>query len=596
MNLGNEYAVFNKHKLNEFLSSVLNKRQDSEKVLSLLLLCISLGYEIYKTAPLSYLEIVGYTLLIVAFVGVFISLSYSVIKWVKYRKLTPEYIKKELSKVEAEHDITAVLIIKRYFSGTPKVLVRQYPAWGYLLPYIKLSTLDNENSATAAVSKFFRSLFRTSKGEIYLSGHRLENIIKIHPRKNEIMKFTFGIFAVTGASYDDISQVLQDNEYRDYKWMSINEILNDATTMKYNSEVINALNEENLFLDLQESFSPEHGTCSNLPKQLKVIWNITDVCEFDCSFCGTNRVKKGWNDPQMDFQHRIEIAEELLKTPGVKIDIAGGDPLIDKEAKKAIFHILKYMTRENITITSTGKAYRSLKQEEIQELLTSCSNFDLSYDFPSNWEANHRGPQYNQGNFAQLKFFSKRDRGTIGVTVLVTLSKENTSMPDTINSMITELSESDIHLRNIKLLRLMPVGKQKYNTYPKEYNPLQAISSFKQKFGDKVKLHCAFRAALENDGACNMLTEKIGVDHEGNVFACAWAGYLEIEQISENPFYLGNIIEDGGLEAIFKSEKFLKLKNIVTQGNNRGCRIFSFLENPDKGLLENHDPLCEKNK
>lgn len=344
-----------------------------------------------------------------------------------------------------------------------------------------------------------------------------------------------------------------------------------------------------------EQFGPtdaqQIGVGSNVPNQLKVIWNITTVCEFDCAFCATSR-KKGWGTGDLpNFETRIRIAEELLKIPGVKIDIAGGDPFKDQAARAVMFYILQHMAPDNITITSTGKAFSGLEHNEQEALFDLCNHFDVSYDFPSSWgdKAVHRGPDYNRQNFQLLKTLRGRN---VDATVLITLSKQNTTEASTTDAMLKELSEIQPH--NITLLRLMPVGKQSYDQYPKtppEYNPLPTIEKFKRQFGEAVKLHCAFRANIKG-GKCNMLYEKIGVDHDGNVFACAWAGYLDIEPVSDNPFFLGNILlTEGGIEAIFNSAPYERLHKVLANDNNEGCRIFSYLESPNSWLEENHDPL-----
>lgn len=596
MTIGNQYFVFQKQKLSDFLRSNLGKRQDFQWA-SLLALCISLGYTIYTKydllkSPSPPGDIIILTVLCIFLFFLLVLLGISFCNFLKYRQVTPEYILRKLPSNEVDHDITAVIVVKKYFGDTPKVLVRKKAHWGYMLPYKKVSTPFKNSETLSEMQNFFANSFSGLHATVsYLDDYMIDNVIKFNPNENTIMKFSFGFYTVTKTSYDELARLLKNKEYKDYEWKSISELLADSTTMKNNSEIVNRLQADNLICNISESFTPRIGVWHNLPDQLRVIWNITTVCEFDCAFCATSRKNRSSAGTEPNFETRIRIAEELLRIPGVRIDIAGGDPLKDRTARAAMFHMLQYMAPNNITITSTGKAFSELKHDEQEALFDLCNHFDVSYDFPSSWgeEAVHRGPDYNRQNFQQLKALRGRN---VDTTILVTLSKQNTAEARTTDAMLKELSELQPH--NITLLRLMPVGKQSYDQYPKttaEYNPLPTIERFKQQFGEAVKLHCAFRANIKG-GTCNMLNEKIGVDHDGNVFACAWAGYLDIEPVSENPFFLGNVLStEGGMEAIFKSAPYERLHKALANESNGGCRIFSYLESPDSWLEENHDPL-----
>lgn len=308
---------------------------------------------------------------------------------------------------------------------------------------------------------------------------------------------------------------------------------------------------------------------------LKVIWNITQKCEYYCSFCSTN--SGGKNNEELSFEQKIKIAKELKKINNLRLDIAGGDPLYDQNDINALKYISEHIIHK-FTLTTTGFAIQKYINGSISNIFDISKEYDISYDYPSKWNDNHRGKNYNNNNFKYIKFLIENN---IKVHILITLSEYNTK-PEVFNQMIKELEQ--LNLTSITLLRLMPVGRQKYTEYPtlENYDPSLAIEQFSKSFKNKVKLHCAFRAYIPNY-YCNMLIEKIGIDNLGNVYACAWAGYLNINKKS-NPFYLGNLLKSN-IEELFNSEKYFKLKDILAKKQVNFCPIFSFLDNNKSKLF-----------
>jgi len=146
----------------------------------------------------------------------------------------------------------------------------------------------------------------------------------------------------------------------------------------------------------------------------------------------------------------------------------------------------------------------------------------------------------------------------------------------------------------------MPVGRQSLDTYPKDYNPENSIELFKKGINDKskIKLHCALRGKFSDDinnNYCNMLEEKIGVDCMGNVFACAWAGNLNVP-VEDNPFYIGNLL-DNDLDTILQSNKKVEGLMLKVKENDNHCRIFSYLGSTDKSdgaMFSQNDCLLKK--
>lgn len=588
------YRLFEKESLNKALDTAFNSKADITwiallmSILSTSLVLYKNIYEIQKLTTAKAhvpLDLLAGTI----FVGILVLISIvwfiiSIKKWVRNHKYSFEDLKKEIFQSEVRHEHNHVFIIKKNFDNTPKILFLKKNQWGYMLPYKKSEKLLSPEEIEAVFANYFPG---TKASVIILENSALNDVIKKKPEEG-YMKFSYIFCHVKiHSSFVSFEQLIRTSaSLKEYSFMSLGELKDDLLTMKSNSDIVNHLTEENLF-ESKESFTSQPEIA--LPKGLKVIWNITDQCSFDCAFCATKRNTA--KSAELSFENRINVAEQLRKIEGIKIDFAGGDPLYDSAAKYAIKHISSYMIKEDITITSTGIGL-SFTEDEILQVLPK--KYDISYDYPSTWESEHRSKEYNEKNFDQIKRI--KNCGFF-INILSTLSNYNIDK-NIIKAMISELKSIDPN--QITLLRLMPVGKQEYQNYPNSdsYDPSEAIRMFKDGFGEKVKLHCAFRAYLpgnsNEDFKCTLLQKKIGIDNIGNVYACAWAGYLRIPD-KNNPFFLGNILE-GGIEKIFKSKGYDKLYSEIENSDHKFCKIFSFLENNTEGVTRNHDKFIDSYK
>lgn len=582
------YSIFEREKLLNAIELAYNRKNDITWI-SLIISIISTTILLYKNicdivtlqnkkTEVSLFLIVS-TLVIGAILVFLIVWFYkSLNKWMKNREYTLSDIKKDIFDSEIEHEHNDVFIVKASIENTPKLLFRMKSGWGFMLPYYEtnkdLSIKDIENEFI----KRFNGIRVVVK---YLEHLELRNVIKYKPNTG-YRKFSYTFYYVkVNLSYHNFkNQVEREPSLAEYCFKSLVDVKGDLLTMKSNSDIVNYLAEENAF-HYDDSFVDKSS--ETLPTDLKVIWNITDQCSFKCKFCATKRNTQ--IDNELLFENRIFIADELKKIEGVKLDFAGGDPLYDCNTKNVIKHISYYMS--NITITSTSVGLCKLDTDELSDM---CRNYDISYDYPSTWKNQHRGNQYNNKNYETI---NKMIKCGYNINILVTLSNHNTD-DITIKAMISELQALNPNM--ITLLRLMPVGKQRYDNYPSvdTYNPSNAIQMFKNAFANKVKLHCAFRAHMDGgeECHCNLLKKKIGIDNNGNLYACAWAGYLPIDN-NENPFYLGNILQSG-INTIFKSRRYEDLVNSIEKSSGKFCKIFSYSENNKNGLIDDHDIYAVK--
>ena len=580
------YLVFNKDKLKDLIEKILEEKPDLHWI-SLLLSIISifvLIVKITKSNKISTIDIVLLTIFIIVILGLSIWCVFSFIKWYKYHKKYKDKssLYEEFEKNTIEKDFTYIFIIKKIITGESKVLVEKNKMNGYWLLYITSHQELKEDEIKKRFKEKYNFNFSFEIKE--LKYQDLNNILKQKPKfEYALINYKFYFVNVRLSFNEFYSKIKQL-----YKFVSLNEMKNDILTIKSNYDLIIHLEEKIKLESLDESF--KFGFFNERLDNIKVIWNFTKKCGHNCSFCATDSSNR--DTKELKFEERIKIAEELIKISNLHLDIAGGDPLLDQNDTKVIRHISKYLIKKNLTLTVTGNAINNFCQEDYNKLFEITDEVDISFDFPAVWEESFRGNKYNQENY---KVARKLIENGIKVNILVTLSQHNTEKLEIIEKLIEEIE--DLNPYSITLLRLMPVGRLKYNMYPENYNPSNAINLFKQsKIKDKLKLHCAFRCHIngEYNNYCNMLIEKLGVDNKGNLYTCAWAGYLNIDK-EKNPFYLGNLLEQS-LEDILNSERYYKLYKKMQNKNIKYCPIFSYLRSNGSNdfLSKNYDPLILK--
>ena len=148
----------------------------------------------------------------------------------------------------------------------------------------------------------------------------------------------------------------------------------------------------------------------------------------------------------------------------------------------------------------------------------------------------------------------------------------------------------------VNLIRLMNVGRMNAHPNSDDYSPVFFIQTFMKYASNSciknVHVNCALRGRLYNS-KCNMLIDKVGIDCAGNVFACAWGGYIDgfsPDRITENPFYLGNLLNETLVE-ILAGVRANCLKDSISNKPTAHCRVYCYNYSSAHDIFENKDPL-----
>lgn len=314
---------------------------------------------------------------------------------------------------------------------------------------------------------------------------------------------------------------------------------------------------------------------------MKIIWNITDKCPYNCKICATYDTNK----KELNFEEKIIALNSILSIQNyvTEIDFSGGDPLYDLNSKKIIKRAIDIWDCNSVCVTTTGYSIELLSEEEKKSLL---KNIELTLDLKL-MGSSFRNHDYGVSNLNALyRNLDYIKRITVNTPLI-----EISDLPN-IDSFIKTINNLPLQNVTIALLRLMPVGKAHSMQSIENYEYLKIINYVKESLNKNVKLHlhCAFRGCLdlENRYYCNMLEDKIGVDCAGNVYTCPWCGYINKCNI-KNPFYIGNLLNKS-LRDILQEAK--DLYNFDTF-QSRSCRLFSYYYG-NENIYAEADPLLIK--
>jgi len=302
---------------------------------------------------------------------------------------------------------------------------------------------------------------------------------------------------------------------------------------------------------------------SNNFNKIRVVWNLTNKCPFNCPMCvasANTRIEKDI-DKNLILQSILSFGKE-----NVNIDFSGGDPLFLDKDIEIVKKASEILGRDNISISSTGLSLSKLSDEE---LILLSSSYDMTYDFPKQYsEYDIRDKRYNSLNYEQCKRLKK-----LGLNVDIFIPVRN------IDEVYFEQLAKDIceiNPTSVKLLKCMPLNNH-FDTSAIDNSILVSLfKKYLEKFGYKgsVSINCALKEDFKIDNGCNMLTErKVGLDQFGNLYTCIWASDLLIEK-NDNPFYLGNLTECSLLEILTSLELKEQLDKI-NQNRNK-CYVLEF--------------------
>ncbi len=467
-------------------------------------------------------------------------------------------------------DFTAIALMKAQIGGIPKILVKRQESWqSYFLPYCHFKENDTEEAIKKSLTEEIAHILDIPRHIIEITKYDDKPLfyrIKKNVSQDTTRLIQFRFYFVT-LGKDMGRNRFMKSHFSQFGWKSKLELSQDAGTVSNNGDVLAIMDQESLLQKAPYAFSDNRLSFGESDKAFRIIWTITNKCKYDCKLCATNSSWKADGGLEYEKKQKVLMNIASINLNIASLDISGGDPLLDTNDQKIIQQCYRLLPFTKISVTTTAAGLDCIPVSEVSNTVRSC---DITYDIPckkyeNEKEGEHpkkrlRTYEYNKSNFQKL--LGIREAGLmIDLNIHVPIHTETTNRKD-IESLLEDLNK--IQPKSIKFIRLMPVGRLSPEAIT-GYKPEEFMSLVdqivKEKGYDfkKISMSCALKTQpniFRNNKAraCPMRDEKLGIDSNGNVFACMWAAYLKkYEKVEENPFYLGNLLEESLYDIISRT-------------------------------------------
>ena len=319
---------------------------------------------------------------------------------------------------------------------------------------------------------------------------------------------------------------------------------------------------------------------------LKIIWNITNRCGYDCKICATYSDRE-----ELDLDNKNKVLKSILSIGIqniVELDFAGGDPLFTYDSIQIIHNSINTLGREKVSVTTTGKGIDFAVEMgvDLAQLLYNC---EITIDCPNYMRNDTSYITTNQEAIRRI------DKNIVNLTINVPILNPEMDN-DSIKMLVNAIAGINVRNISVNLIRLMSVGRIDLQQNSNLYSPEHFVQTF-IKYAENtciknIYIHCALRGKITG-AQCNMLRDKIGIDCSGNVFACAWGGYVggyDKYNISESPFYMGNLLKKP-LAEILTDKHTTQLKQLISENPTTHCRVYCYRKNDNMSIFMDTDPL-----
>ena len=458
----------------------------------------------------------------------------------------------------------------------------------YFLPHCKMDPCKDAKGQVEAVIQELQAEYHIRKKDIL-------SVEPLHENLEFRVKLVHGKLRQNGFIFFNVklnkqirSSVLKTKGVR---WLSLDEMKALPTAMAGNQDVIIELTDRRG--EYTDSFVDVIG-------DIRIIWNITEKCGFNCAICATrdDSRKELESKEKMRVLNSVSTAISRISS----IDFAGGDPGFSSDSLEVIQSAINTFSNDRVSITTTGHGLEKITTEHDIGITMCEITIDAAHENLSNKGDRgifRNGEQYCLSNLKKIRF-SPDGLQKLKINIPILSDDLSDEEINKLKDIIVGIKRQNPHLEiQTLLIRLMPVGaapdvlkKQEYLTY----NPVYVAGKIReaiQSAGIQCDLHCSLRVLpcfAEGEEHCTMLERKIGIDCAGNVFACAWGGYLPMgndEKIENNPFYLGNLVKTDLMRILDGMEKKTpSMRTLFREVNNHSkrefCSVVSWYNNFEK--------------
>ena len=513
-----------------------------------------------------------------------------------------KFVNKIVSDQYDSQEYTAIFIIKRMIDNTPKVLVYKSQSWNsFFLPYCHYNPDDLINKKADDFLKditfAIADQLEINPSEIVVHDSFTKNdyvAIKAKPNHIGMLRINYRFYYITFAAPYVANKFLTKNSSH-FTWKSKYELGKDVDTQLNNGDVLQIMDSLSLITQSKSAFFEMYPKGFDIGTSYRVIWNITNRCDYNCPICATNSGKN--NKDKLDKETKLKILRNLATINGHldTLDISGGDPLYSSEDREVIREANNILAFTRVSVTTTGRALQKVPFDEIVRTVKNCEvTYDTPYNICNEKLQDFREYEYNRDNYKALERFVSSGIKIdlrVNVPLLPALAEDKRLIQDLLKQIYA------INPTSVKFIRLMPVGRctlMSENSIENDKNYLTLIEEIvdQQAYKFETTPNCSLGVRIKKSTSeknycrqCEMLTHKLGIDCNGHVYSCIWGAYIKQfcssnASYEENPFYLGDLKENSMYTILTdaKTQKILQKLNSIDWNKSGSCRVCAYVQ------------------
>lgn len=341
--------------------------------------------------------------------------------------------------------------------------------------------------------------------------------------------------------------------------LSKEEILNRFKLQKienidsYNSNKFMIVRSDNMSIDKINEFVNSMECKFTLPdNESKVIWEITNNCNYGCSYCIFSCGKKKVEN-ELSTKECYHVIDELVKQGFKHLKITGGEPFIRKD----IVEILKYASQKMIVDISTNA---SLITEKIVSKLNELNlkMIHVSLDGNKQEHESVRGAKTYERTITGLEAL-KQSKNKVRIGSVIHVNNENNLENLILDSINYEADEI--------IFSIMEPNHDQSKALVKTISNnelIENIDSLKEKYQNKITINYNFGKQPNYVKRCPAGDKFLYVNNLGFVSPCPWVYENNKNCISKIS------LRDNSLESVLKDKSICMFLSSKEKGKCYG--------------------------
>lgn len=337
-------------------------------------------------------------------------------------------------------------------------------------------------------------------------------------------------------------------------------------------------------MDNQNTVSKNEEFCLFKIDQKRVIWEVTNYCNYHCKHCCASATKVDTAD-ELSTERFLSMLDELKEFGVKEIYFSGGEPF----SRKDILTILKRARKNGITcnISTNGSFLTDDLAEELEKLHLNKVHISLDSYIEDDFN-DFRGGDYFNPTVNAIKLLKKHNLYVRVGTVIWT--KNINYLEEMVQFLI------DLGVNEVVFNWLVKVGRLVENNDVcvdiKFFDEtIKKIQGYMKKYEGKIKISMhRHEPFCESEKICPAGETFFYIDPKGYISPCSWIKKMD------SSFTAKKSLKEASFKDIIKSNEIQNFNNMKRERNERyktGC--------PAICLERNHtyfakDPLLSKDK